>query len=76
MTSGKTVPLNCCPMSAPSGTEIKDDIDPTTDAPTPAICPKGSIARATKFPYKIPKQKKAGIIKAINKNKGGMPFIS
>ena len=55
--SGITVPLNICPIIVPNKIAINNPMDPITLAAIPAICPRGSIAKAFKFPNNIPKQK-------------------
>jgi hypothetical protein len=75
---GSTVPSYCIPMKVPKGTEIKVDTEPTIAAPIPAICPRGSIAIAFRFPKSIPIKKTVDnkyAIKIVREGTGIMVFV-
>ena len=54
VTRGRTVPLKALAIRIPRGIEINEESEPIIAAPTPAICPSGSMARAFRFPNKNP----------------------
>ena len=62
-------------MSQPSGREINVETDPVNAAPSPAIWPSGSIARALKLPNNILIQKNVPSSHAMKNHNGGTPLF-
>ena len=58
--SGYIVPSKPSATAAPSGIEMKVESEETTAEPTPAIWPRGSIARAMRLPKRRPMQRNDG----------------
>ena len=65
-TKGKTFPLKALAIAIPKGIEIKEERDPITAAPTPAMCPRGSIAKALRFPKRKAIPGKITIMNVMN----------
>ena len=72
VTNGRTVPLKALAITIPMGIEMREEREPITAAPTPAMCPNGSIARAFRFPKRKAIPGKTTIMKAMNSHKEGI----
>ena len=72
-TKGKIVPLKRLPTKTASGIDIRLDVAEVMAAPIPAICPKGSMQRAMRFPNKRPVQKNMAAKIVTKTTKGGVP---
>ena len=66
INSGNTDVLTKLPIKCAIGTANTVERKPLIAAPTPAICPKGCIANARKFPNKNPTAKNCAAKKEIS----------